>query len=148
MFPYNAILVLTTIRYHQMKKWILLAASSAFMMNAYADDNKMWCDYKDYFHISDQSPAGIYVVSGYSEQDVILQIVGPRSFIIRDSYFCRSGYAHVTVAYDQDHWCVLDIKDGPYMNHPSVMASSCNGMRYFDTTYDGLGSYSYSINLG
>ncbi len=129
-----------------MKKWILLAASSVFMMNAYANDNKMYCDYKDYFHLSDQSHPGIYVVSGFSEQDVILQIVGPRSFIIRDSYFCRSGYAHVTVAYDQEHWCVLDIKDGPYMNHPSVSAS-CNGMRYVNTTYDGLGSYSYSINL-
>lgn len=130
-----------------MKKWILLAASSAFMMNAYANDNKMYCDYKDYFHLSDQSHPGIFVVSGFSEQDVILQIVGPRSFIIRDSYFCRSGYAHVTVAYDQEHWCVLDIKDGPYMNHPSVNSTSCSGMRYVNTTYDGLGSYSYSINL-
>jgi hypothetical protein len=128
-----------------MKKWILLAASSAFMMNAYADKNKMYCDYKDYFHLNAQSRP-VYVVSGFSEQDVILELVGPLSFIIRDSYFCRSGYAHVTVAADKDHWCVLDIKDGPYMNHPSV-SPSCNGLRYINTTYDGLGSYSYSINL-
>ena len=128
-----------------MNKWILLAASSVFMLNAHAND-KMYCDYKDYFHLSDQSHPGIYVVSGFSEQDVILQIVGPRSFIVRDSYFCRTGYAHVTVAYDQANWCVLDIKDGPYMNHP-IVSASCNGMRYINTTYDGLGSYSYSINL-
>ena len=128
-----------------MNKWILLAASSVIMMNAHAKEN-MYCDYKDYFHLSDQSHPGIYVVSGFSEQDVILQIVGPRSFIVRDSYLCRSGYAHVTVAYDNAHWCVLDIKDGPYMNHPTI-SSSCNGMRYIDTNYDGLGSYSYSINL-
>lgn len=127
-----------------MKKWVLLAASSFFVVGAQADES--FCGYKDYFHLSDQAHPGIYVVSGFSEPDVTLQLVGPRSFVIRDGYQCRSGYAHVTVAYDNTNWCVLDIKDGPYHKHP-VISASCNGMRYMGITYDGIGSYSYTINL-
>lgn len=127
-----------------MKKLLLLAAGSVMMMNAQAQE--LSCQYKDYFHLSDLTHPGIAIVGGYSESDVMLELVGPRSFIIRDGYYCRSGYAHVTVAYDANNWCVLDIKDGPYMNHP-VVTASCNGMRYMNTKYDGIGSYSYTINL-
>ena len=126
-----------------MKKGLFLALGCAMAVNVHAES---FCGYKDYFHLSDKSHPGIYVVSGYSEQDIILQFVGPRSFIIRDTYQCRDGYAHVTVAYDTANWCILDIKDGPYMNHPSVRAS-CSGMNYLGIDYDGVGSYSYSINL-
>ncbi|KTC90828.1 hypothetical protein OQJ18_15040 [Fluoribacter dumoffii] len=127
-----------------MKKWLVLVTTSLMMMNAHAD--KSWCGYKDYFRLSDTSHPGIYVVSGYSDADVLLHVIGPRSFEILDTFQCRSGYAHVTVAYDSENWCVLDIKDGPLMNHPTVSAS-CNGIRYIDTVYDGMGSYSYTINL-
>lgn len=127
-----------------MKKWLALAAGSMMAMNVSAQTTS--CGYKDFFHLSDNAHPGIYVVNGYSESDVILQMVGPRSFVIRDGYDCRTGYAHVTVAYDQNNWCVLDIKDGPYMNHP-VVSASCNGIRYIGTSYDGFGTYSYSINL-
>lgn len=126
-----------------MNKGLLLALSSMIMINAHAES---YCEYKDYFHLSDNAHPAVFIVSGYSEQDLILQFVGPRSFIIRDSYQCRSGYAHVTVAYDTSNWCVLNIKDGPLMNHPNVSAS-CNGINYLGTEYDGIGSYSYSINL-
>lgn len=127
-----------------MKKWMTLAAAGFIVVNAQASE--MSCGYKDYFRLSDETHPGIYIVSGFSDQDLMLQIIGPRSFVIRDSYQCRSGYAHVTVAYDAANWCVLDIKDGPFMNHPTVNAS-CNGIRYINTEYDGFGSYSYSINL-
>ncbi|HAT9461406.1 TPA: hypothetical protein JBC49_11420 [Legionella pneumophila subsp. pneumophila] len=127
-----------------MKKWTVLAASSLLMVNAYA--NESFCGYKDFFHLGDKTHPGIYVVSGYNDSDVVLQIVGPRSFAIRDGFDCRAGYAHVTVAYDNANWCVLDINDGPFMNHP-VVSASCNGLRYINTTYDGFGSYSYSINI-
>jgi hypothetical protein len=126
-----------------MKKSLLLALGSFMMINAHAES---WCGYKDYFHLSDNSHPAIYVVSGYSDSDVFLEFIGPRSFVIRDTYQCNSGYAHVTVAYDNANWCVLDIKDGPYMNHPTVRAS-CNGMKYLGTEYDGIGSFSYSIKL-
>lgn len=127
-----------------MKKWLALAAGSLMVLNAHA--NTTWCGYKDFFHLNDESHPGIGIVSGYAEQDLWLEMIGPRSFLIRDTDNCRSGYAHVTVAYDAAHWCVLDIKDGPLMNHPTVSAS-CNGIRYLGTTYDGINSYSYTINL-
>ncbi|MFT4059719.1 MAG: hypothetical protein QM652_09240 [Legionella sp.] len=127
-----------------MNKWMILAASSLITISAQA--NQFSCGYKDYFRLSDSSHPGIYVVSGFSDQDILLQIIGPRSFVIRDSYQCKSGYAHVTVAYDSANWCVLDIKDGPFMNHP-IVSASCNGIRYINTDYDGFNSYSYTINL-
>ncbi|USQ14074.1 hypothetical protein J2N86_01695 [Legionella lytica] len=127
-----------------MKKWIVLAASSLMAVNAHAKE--FYCGYKDYFRLSDDTHPEIHIVNAFSDQDIILQVIGPRSFLIRDSYQCKSGYAHVTVAYDAENWCVLDIKDGPYMNHPRVNAS-CNGIRYLETEYDGWGSYSYTIKL-
>lgn len=127
-----------------MNKYLAAIIASVLACNAYAQATS--CGYKDFFHLSDASHPAIYVVGSYSESDVFLEMVGPRSFIIRDGYNCHSGYAHVTVAYDTANWCVLDIKDGPYMNHPTVSAS-CNGIRYLGTTYDGFGTYSYSINL-
>lgn len=129
-----------------MKKWMILATTSFMVINAHA--NQSYCGYKDYFRLSDSSHPDLYIVSGFSDQDILLQIIGPRSFVIRDSEQCISGYAHVTVAYayDTTYRCVLDIKDGPFMTHPTVNAS-CNGIRYINTEYDGYGSYSYNINL-
>jgi len=127
-----------------MKKSMALAATSFMIMNAQA--NEPFCGYKDYFRLSDTAHPSIYVVSAASDEDIILQIIGPRSFVVRDTTLCRSGYAHVTVAYDSNNWCVLDIKDGPYILHPTVVAS-CNGLRYINTQYDGFNTYSYTINL-
>lgn len=127
-----------------MKKWFIIALGCILMTNVQAKET--FCGYKDYFHLSDQAHPGIYIVSGFNEPDLELQIVGPRSFVIRDTQQCRTGYAHITVAYDNANWCVLDIKDGPYLYHPSIIAS-CNGIRYMGISYDGLTSHSYSINL-
>lgn len=127
-----------------MKKSLLILIMSLFFINAQA--NSFLCNYKDYFHLSDKSHPGIYIVNGSDDMDVMLQIVGPRSFLIKDTFRCVSGFAHVTVAYDSYHFCVLDIQDGPYMMHPRVHAS-CNGIEYKGIKYDGFGSYSYTINL-
>jgi hypothetical protein len=126
-----------------MNKVLLLALGSIVTMSAQAES---FCGYKDYFHLSSRSHPNIYFATAYSDSDVILQIVGPRSFVIRDTYACRMGYAHVTVTYDLAHWCVLDIKDGPYMMHPTISAS-CSGMNYLGLTYDGFNTYSYSIEV-
>lgn len=104
------------------------------------------CGYKDYFHLSDKTDPAVYIMSGYGDTDVYFQIIGPRSFILRDSPHCLAGYAHVQVVYDAYRWCVLDVKDGPYMSHPKVSAS-CTGLKYLGTSYDGVGSYSYSIKI-
>lgn len=127
-----------------MKKLIGFAFAGLIGSTGYAAE--MSCGYKDFFYLSKKTNPGIYVVSGYSDSDVILELVGPRSFVVRDGYQCHSGFAHVTIAYDMANWCVLDIKDGPYMNHPTISAS-CNGLHYRDTRYDGPGSYSYAITI-
>lgn len=127
-----------------MNKWLILAASCIIMANAQA--NQSLCGYKDTFHLSNETPPGIFIVNGYSDIDVILQLVGARTFVVQDGYSCRFGNAHVVVADIQGNWCNLDIQDGPYMNHPTVRAS-CGGMNYIGTNYEGLGSFSYSIGL-
>jgi hypothetical protein len=127
-----------------MKKTVFFILSCMLIANVQAKES--YCGYKDYFHLSDKAHPGIYIVSANTDYDIYLQVVGPRSFVIRDTEQCKSGYAHVTVAYDNNNWCVLDIKDGPYMWHPSVSAS-CNGMQYKGLSYDGAGSYSYTIKL-
>jgi len=126
-----------------MKKWTLLVAGSFMVMNAYASE--LTCGYKDYFHLSSDSHPGLVILNGYSDSDVFLQILSPRSFILRDGY-CRNGYAQVIIGYDDTHICTIEIKDGPYMNHPKVN-SSCVGINYGGTTYDGMGSYSYTVKL-
>ena len=127
-----------------MKQWALITISSLMIANAQADNS--FCGYKDYFHLSESSNASVSVISGYTDADVILQLVGPRSFVVRDSSNCQTGYAHVTIASDSAHWCILDIQDGPYINHPTVYGS-CSGLQYISTEHDGLGSHSYSINV-
>ncbi|ASQ47422.1 hypothetical protein [Legionella clemsonensis] len=127
-----------------MKKIVLFLLASLFIMSAHARETL--CGYRDYFHLDDKTHPGIFIVSANNTPDIYLQVIGPRSFEIRDTHQCREGYAHVTVAYDAFNWCVLDIKDGPYMMHPSVTAS-CSGMSYKGITYDGFNSYSYTINL-
>ena len=108
--------------------------------------NPSLCGYKDYFRLSDATHPGIYIVDANTSPEIFMQVISPRSFELRDTPACRSGYAHVTVAYDNYNWCILDIKDGPYMNHPKVKAT-CSGIRYIGTKYDGAGSYSYTIQL-
>lgn len=127
-----------------MKKALSIIAAALFSLGAHAEAK--WCGYKDFFHLSDTSHPGIVIVNGNNDGDVLLQVIGPRSFVLRDGYACTSGFAHVTVSYDQDRWCVLDIKDGPWMMHPTVSAS-CQGIRYLGTRYDGVGTFAYSIDL-
>lgn len=128
-----------------MKKLAFITLSSILAFNASAQS--LSCGYKDFFHLSESSNPNLYVISGVGDSDVLLQFVGPRSFLLRDSYHCRSGYAHVVVGYDNINKCVLDIKDGPYMNHPKVQESSCYGLKYINTTYDGFGTHTYTMNF-
>ncbi|CEK09211.1 hypothetical protein [Legionella hackeliae] len=127
-----------------MKKVVLFLVASLFVVSAQARESL--CGYRDYFHLDDKIHPGVFIVSANHTPDIYMQVISPRSFEIRDTQQCRDGYAHVTVAYDAYNWCVLDIKDGPYMMHPSINAS-CNGMRYKGISYDGFNSYSYTINL-
>ena len=128
-----------------MKKIILFLLTSLFILSGHARES-MICGYRDYFHISDSTHPATYIVSASSSPDLYLQVIGPRSFEIRDTKSCSDGYAHVTVAHSVFSWCVLDIKDGPYMTHPSI-SSSCFGMQFKGFSYDGFNSYSYTLNF-
>lgn len=127
------------------KKIALSLAASIFVVGSHAATYV--CGYKDFFHLSDKTDPDIYVLSGYGDSDIYFDKIGPRSFVLRDSPSCLSGYAHVQIFYDAYRWCLLDIKDGPYMAHPKVSAT-CSGLKYLGTSYDGVGSYSYSIKIG
>jgi hypothetical protein len=127
------------------KKIVLAILGLGLAVSAQAKTSFL-CGFKDYFHLSNTTPASVFIVNAYSNNDIYVQIVGPRGFELRDTPRCTSGYAQVTVATDASHFCVLEIKDGPYMSSPTVSAS-CNGMVYKGIRYDGFGTYSYSLNL-
>ncbi|WP_028388208.1 hypothetical protein [Legionella fairfieldensis] len=128
-----------------MKKFIGVVLASLFAIHAQARTSFV-CGYKDYFHLNNKIHPAIHIVSATTDQDVYLHVISSRSFEMKDTEHCKNGYAHVTVAYDNYSWCVLDIKDGPYMMHP-VIHASCYGMQYKGISYDGFNSYSYTINL-
>ncbi|HHF7346428.1 TPA: hypothetical protein ACPSKE_000803 [Legionella feeleii] len=131
-----------------MKRIVFVLLAGLFLSNVQASTQRstFFCGYKDYFHLSSSTHPGIYIRSANNNQDLNLLIIGPRSFEIRDTDTCNTGYAHVGVAYDDYHWCILDIKDGPYMMHPSIRAA-CSGMEYKGLSYDGFNTYSYTINI-
>lgn len=130
-----------------MKKIALFLVVGLFVIEAHA--KVLSCGYKDYFHLNDEAHPLIYISSANSDPELSLHVIGPRTFEIRDTERCQAGYLHVTVAYDAFNWCLLDIKDGPYMAHPLVSSFSCSGgMRYKGLSYDGgFRSHSYTINL-
>lgn len=127
------------------KKSLYLVISFLFVANSWAK-TEFFCGYKDYFHISSKSHPAIYIANATSDGDIMLQSLGPRSFIIRDTPRCENGFAHVTLVLDQNNWCVLDIKDGPYMWSPTLHAS-CHGLIYKGMTYDGFRTRSYTIHF-
>lgn len=127
-----------------MKKILLLSLGLCFALGAQAEP--LYCGYRDYFHLSNTTPASVFVISASSNSDMFIQIVGPRGFELRDTPRCVSGYAQVTIAADSAHYCVLEIKDGPYMSSPTVSAS-CNRMAYKGIRYDGFNTYSYTLSF-
>ena len=127
------------------KTAISLIFSVLYCGNALAE-TEFWCGYKDYFHISSTAHPAIHVSNATADGDIFMQVMSPRSFILRDTPQCVSGYAHVTLLFNDTNWCVLDIKDGPYMIHPTINAS-CHGLQYEGLEYDGWGSNSYSIKI-
>lgn len=125
-----------------MKRVIGALLGCCVAVSAAADQK--FCGYSDFFHFSDSTHPTIYIVTANSNQDIFLRVIGPRSFELRDTEQCQTGYAHVTISDNAYNWCVLDLKDGPFLNHPSVSAS-CSGIIYRGLSYDG--SHSYTLNF-
>jgi hypothetical protein len=126
-----------------MKKSLILLVALLFGFNAYSQPSFL-CNYVDYFHLNTEANPWILISMASADQEVLVQVISPKSFKMRDAGNCNSGYGHVTFAYDRVHWCILDIKDGPYMWHPSVNAH-CSGLRYKGLDYDGDNSYTINI---
>ncbi|MCA0403253.1 MAG: hypothetical protein LCH30_05570 [Proteobacteria bacterium] len=112
----------------------------------FAQAKALSCNYRDYFRLSSDTKPELFVTKGSYTPEIFLGLVSPRSFEIRDAR-CTTGYAHITLVDNKNNWCILDIKDGPYMVHPDVQAS-CQGLVYRGTTYDGFRSFSYTISIG
>jgi len=129
-----------------MKKIIGCIIGGLIALSAQAGQG--WCGYKDFFHFSDTTRPLLFISNTSTNGNVYVQPIGPRSFEIRDTEKCNAGRAHILIAdYENSNFgCVVDIEDGPFINTPRVQAS-CNGVSYLGTTYDGIGSYSYTLNF-
>ncbi|MBA2709089.1 MAG: hypothetical protein H0U57_00640 [Tatlockia sp.] len=121
---------------------LLLLAVISFNVQA----KEKFCSYVDFFHPSQASNPYIYITKVNSDREVMVQALSSKSFEIRDAGNCTTGYAHVTYLADAAHWCLLDIKDGPSMWHPTVNAF-CNGFTFKGLISDGGHSYSLHILL-
>lgn len=127
-----------------MKKILMLSLGLGLAFSAQAET--FFCGYRDYFHLSNNTPANVFVTFVQSDSNVYSMLVGPRGFELRDTPRCNSGYAQVSVAMDNAHYCILQIKDGPYLSTPLVSAA-CNDLTYRGMQYDGFNSYSYSLSF-
>lgn len=125
-------------------KIIYLLATSLPILNAHAV--QLSCGYRDFFHLSYKKYSVIRLFGHYGDANIISQTIDNRSFTLSDSGHCKAGEAHVTFYYDLSNICILDIKDGPYMNHPTIQAN-CVGIKYLGLYYDGTGTYSYTVDL-
>ena len=127
-----------------MKKFLMLSLGLCLAASAQAEE--FYCGYRDYFHLSNNTPPSVFVYSASGNSNVYVQMVGPRGFELYDTPRCTSGFAQVTIGTDIDHYCVLDIKDGPFMSSPNVSAV-CNRLTYKGIRYDGFNTYSYSLSF-
>lgn len=116
------------------------------LISSSAANASFFCGYKDYFRIESQGSSSVFIVRASNDPDLNLEILSPTSFEIKDTVSCNSGFAHVVVANKDFGWCLLDIKDGPFMMHPTVNAS-CTDLQYKGRNYSGFNSYTYTLNF-
>lgn len=108
--------------------------------------NAFFCGYKDYFRINKENSPDLFIVRAQTDGDLNVEVLSPISFEIKDGGSCNTGFTHVVVANKEFSWCALDIKDGPYMFHPSINAS-CSELKFKGPTYEGFNSYTYTLNF-
>ena len=84
-----------------MKKTAIGLIFSVLCCGSALAENTFWCGYKDYFHISSTAHPAIYISNATVDGDIFMQVMSPRSFILRDTPNCVSGYAHVTLLFNE-----------------------------------------------
>lgn len=132
-----------------MKKILLLTTATALsfsMTNIIAKPAA--CNYTDHFHLSPETPASIKIQKLSGDNNVIVSQVTDRDFDIKDTSQCppEGGNAKVTYGSDDQHFCDLNIHDGELEWDPHVIAA-CHGLAYNGITYDGTGTYRYTLHF-
>lgn len=143
VFIYTYFTFLLTVSYI-MNKLALLLLTALISFNVHSKEK--FCSYVDFFHPSTNSNPYIYISKVNSDKQILIQALSNKSFEIRDGGNCSTGYAHVTYYADASHWCMVDIKDGPSMWHPTATAS-CFGFTFRGLISEGKHSYTFHIVL-
>lgn len=104
------------------------------------------CNYRDFIHVSNTAPANTTILQLSNSSGVTVQQTNTTSFFILDQG-CPpdGGYVFVRYGTDPANYCDLSIHDGELMWDPNVVANCTGNFVYNGTTYDGTGSYSYTL---
>lgn len=132
-------------------KFGLMVASVAFIQTAAAKGpNVSWCGYNDHFHTTSSAPANLQIRHISGDSKVVVVQNTPTTFTISDGAGCPvgGGYVQVRYAIDSANGCDLTIHDAEDMWDPNVVASCQGSVHYNGISYDGLGTYTYSLVFG
>ncbi len=134
-----------------MKKAQLTILAMLTLAGSVALASPAWCGYTDSFHVDNAAPAGLTITSLYAKDDgVTVQKQGMQDFQVKDNH-CPADGGHAVVTYslaDGSGQCQLRIHDGPLMNDPTVTEIACSGgVDYTGVTYDGFGTYRYTLHF-
>lgn len=102
------------------------------------------CPYTDNFSI--QAPDGFKIQSTRATGNMKIETQGPVNFTTgcRSKNSLSNGHAIVTIG-DEDAYCTMDIKDGPYMMNPQLIDMNCIGNFQFNSMEHPTGSYYYKL---
>jgi len=133
----------------EMKIKVLATVAALLTMSStslFAKTN--FCHYSDYFHLGEDSPAGIHLLNFATDDNIVFKPFSETSFYLNDVSSCPREGGTATVRYgDETHFCTLAIHDGAYEMHPKVVAVECDGLSYSDLTYDGVLTYKYTLHF-
>lgn len=129
---------------NKMKKLLLLGSIlTCVATNAIAKPE--FCPFTDYFVIN--APAGTTIKSLSSSGNINVNLTGPTNF----TTYCKEntiedGTATLTVSTGTSS-CILQIKDGPYVQNPTVSNIDCSGSLRYDAMSHTTGTYTYTLKF-
>ena len=107
------------------------------------------CHYSDFFHLGEDTPAGVHLLDLSTDDNIIARKISDTSFYLDDAPSCprAGGSAIIQYGFDNNHACTLVIHDGAFERNPTVSAVECKGLSYSDLTYDGVLTYKYTLHF-
>jgi hypothetical protein len=133
-------------------KSLLVAAAMSLSAPVFASPSI--CGYMDHLHVSNNSTAYPRIIGAITPTGSVRGVkTGDSSFDIIDQQQQPStcnlnsdGTVTVTFATSLNDYCTFRITDGPTHDNPDDKNYQCVGhLTYLGLTYDGFGSYSYSM---